>query len=253
MGYVIDQSKNCVNWIENNTKLTFDEERFQHTMQLCNEARGYVLEFNELLQSVPCPVTSVTGMSIFQTMVTRGGSMDAVKVTKSMRDEAAYNVKNGIGGVPDEKIRIAWPYTHVFFDATLLTWIENTFNAVVIMDLLGHYKVLPHDTSTIEKCFQSLAKGTLDASMVGKCRGPIEYYIDYMINFIKDYKIDCVIMPMHFACKHVYLMVQVTSEAIKEETGIPTLIFSCDSYDSREVTSEEIKGKISDFLTQIVI
>ncbi|MBY8985267.1 MAG: 2-hydroxyacyl-CoA dehydratase [Candidatus Lokiarchaeota archaeon] len=253
VGYVIDQSKSCIKWIEDNTNLTFNEEKFQQTMQLCNQARGYVLEFNELLQAVPCPVTSETGFANFLTMVTCGGTLDALKVTKSMRDTAADNVKNGIGGVPDEKIRIAWPYTHVFFDPTLLTWIENTFNAVVIMDLLGHYKVLPHDTSTIENCFQSLAKGTLDASMVGKCRGPIEYYIEYMINFIKDYKIDCVIMPMHFACKHVYLMGQVTSEAIKEETGIPSLIFSCDSYDSREVTSEAIKGQISDFLTQVVM
>jgi benzoyl-CoA reductase/2-hydroxyglutaryl-CoA dehydratase subunit BcrC/BadD/HgdB len=251
--YIINQSKNCIKWIENNTKMTFDEGKFQQTMQLCNQARAYVLEFNELLQTVPCPVTSETGMANFLTMVTRGGSLDAVKVTKSMRDMAVYNVKNGIGGISDEKIRIAWPYTHVFFDPTLLTWIEKSFNAVVIMDLLGHYKVLPHDTSTIQNCFQSLGKGALDASMVGKCRGPIEYYIEYMIKFIKDYKIDCVIMPMHFACKHVYLMGQVTSEAIKEETGISTLIFSCDSYDSREVTSESIKGKISDFLTQIVI
>jgi benzoyl-CoA reductase/2-hydroxyglutaryl-CoA dehydratase subunit BcrC/BadD/HgdB len=251
--YIISQSKNGINWIEKNTKMTFNEEKFQQTMQMCNQARAYLLEFNELLQSIPCPVTSATGFANFQTMVTRGGSMDAVKVTKSTRDMAAYNVKNGIGGVPDEKIRIAWPYTHVFCDPTLLTWIENSFNAVVIMDLLGHYKVLPHDTSTIDKCFESLAMGTLDASMVGKCRGPIEYYIEYLLDFIKDYKIDCVIMPMHFACKHVSIMGQVTSEAIKDEVGVPSLIFGCDSYDSREVTSDVIKGKISDFISQVVM
>ncbi len=251
--YIINQSKNCINWMENKTKLEFDVENFQQTMDWCNQARGYVLEFNELLKAVPCPVTSQTGFGNFMTMVTRGGTLDAVKTTKWMRDIAAENVKNGIGGVPDEKIRIAWPYTHVFFDQALLSWMEKSFNAVVIMDLLGHYKVLPHDTSTIENCFQSLAKGTLDASMVGKCRGPIEYYIEYMINFIKDYKIDCVIMPMHFACKHVSIMARVASEAIREEIGIPTLIFGCDSYDSREVTSEAIKGQISEFITQVVI
>ncbi|MFX1454960.1 MAG: 2-hydroxyacyl-CoA dehydratase [Promethearchaeota archaeon] len=250
--YVIDQSKNCINWIEHNTNLSFEEQKFQETMQLCNQARSYILEFNELLQSVPCPVKSETGFTNFLTMVTRGGTLDAVKVTKSMRDTAAYNAKNGIGGVSDEEIRIAWPYTHVFFDPALLSWIENSFNAVVIMDLLGHYKVLPHDTSNIENCYKSLAEGILDASMVGKCRGPIEYYIEYMLNFIKDYKIDCVIMPMHFACKHVSLIARVTSEAIKEEIGIPTLIFGCDSYDSREVTSETLRDKISDFITQVV-
>ena len=251
--YIIEQSKNCIKWLENKTSLKFDAERFQETMKLCNQARNYILEFNELLKVVPCPVTSQTGFGNFFTMVTRGGTLDAVKVTKSMRDAAAKNVKNKIGGVPDEKIRIAWPYTHVFFDQPLLSWLEDTFNAVVIMDLLGHYKVLPHDTSTLENCYQSLAKGTLDASMVGKCRGPIEYYIDYMINYIKDYKIDCVVMPMHFACKHVNLIARVTSEAIREETGVPTLIFGCDSYDSREVTSDAIRGRISDFLTQVVL
>ena len=251
--YIIDQIKNSVNWIENNTSLKFEEENFKKTMDLCNQARSYVLEFNELLKAVPCPVTSQTGFGNFLTMVTRGGTSDAVKVTKSMRDMAAENVRNKIGGVPDEKIRIAWPYTHVFFDQALLSWIENSFNAVVIMDLLGHYKALPHSTDTIDDCYNSLGEGILDASMVGKCRGPIEYYIEYMINYIKDYKIDCVIMPMHFACKHVSIMGQVTSEIIKEETGIPSLIFGCDSYDSREVTSESIRGKISDFINQVVI
>ena len=61
-----------------------------------------------------------------------------------------------------------------------------------------------------------------------------------------------VILPMHFACKHVYNMARATSEAIREETGIRTLIFGVNSYDSREVTSEAIKSKISDFLTNVV-
>ena len=48
-------------------------------------------------------------------------------------------------------------------------------------------------------------------------------------------------------------MARVASEAIREETGVPSLIFGCDSYDSREVTSEAIRGQISEFLTQIVL
>ena len=251
--YVINQSKNIITWIENITQQKFNEDKFQQTMISLNQAREYVLEFNELLKAVPCPVPSITGFGNFFTMVTRGGSPEAVKTTKWFRDTAAENVKSGVGGVPDEKLRIAWPYTHVFFDQELLPWMEQTFNAIVIMDLLGHYKVLPHNTSTIENCFQSLAKGMLDASMVGTLRGPIEYYLDYLINYVKDYKIDAVIFPVHMACKHTFAMARVASEAIREETGVPSLIFGCDSYDSREVTSEAIRGKITEFLTQIVM
>jgi len=253
MEYMINQSKNLISWLEDKTNYKFEEDSFQQTMRLTNQAREYILEFNELLKTVPCPMPSMTGMAIFNTMVIRGGSPEAVKTTKYFRDIAAENAKNGIGAVPDEKIRIAWPYTHVFFDQELLPWLEKTHNAVVIMDLLGHYKVLPHDTSTTEKCFESLAMGTLDASMVGKCRGPMEYYVKYLVNYVKDYKIDAVIMPMHMACKHVYTMGMVASEAIREETGVPSLIFGCDSYDSREVTSEELRQKISEFINQVVI
>jgi len=251
--YLIKQIKELISWIEKETKQKLDLKNLQQTMTRVNQAREYIWEFNELLKTVPCPVPSITGFGNFVTMVTRGGTNDAVKVTKWLRDNAAENVKNGIAGVPDEKIRIAWPYTHIFFDQELFPWLEEQFKAVVILDMLGFYQVLPHDTSTIEKCYESLAKGTLDFSMIGTCRGPIEYYIDFILNYVKEYKIDCVIMPMQFACKHAYAMARVASEAVRDETGIPTLIFGCDPYDSREVTSEEIKERISEFLTQVVL
>ena len=251
--YMVTQTKELISWLEQKTDQKLNLERFQETMGKVNQARQYILEFNELLKTVPCPVASQAGFGNFLSMVGCGGTDDAVKSTKWLRDSAAENVKNGIAGVPDEKLRIAWPYTHIFFDGDLLTWIEETFQSVVIMDLLGYYQVLPHDVSTTEKCFESLAKGALDFSMIGTCRGPIEYYIDFLLDYVKDYKIDCVIMPMQFACKHAYSMARVSSEAVREETDIPVYIFGCDPYDSREVTSESIRGGISDFITQVVL
>ena len=253
MDYMIKQTKDLISWLEKETNRKLDLEKFQQTMKLVNEARENVVEFNELLKNVPCPMPSIAAFGNYVTMVTCGGTPDAVKVTKYFRDTAAENVKNGIAGVPDEKIRIAWPYTHVFFDRDLLPWIEETFQAVVIMDLLGYYPVLPHDVSTIDKCYESEAIATLDFSMVGTCRGPIEFYVDFVLNYVKEYKIDCVIIPMQFACKHAYAITRVAAEAVREQTGIPTLIFGCDPYDSREVTSETIRERISEFLTQVVM
>ena len=253
MDYMVKQTKDLISWLEKETNQKLDMEKFQHTMKLVNEARENVVEFNELLKNVPCPLPSMAGFGVFATMATHSGTPDAVKVTKWIRDEAAQNVKNGIAGVPDEKIRIAWPYTHIFFDPELLPWIEETFQAVVIMDLMGYYPVLPHDVSTIEKCYESLAMGVLDFSMIGTCRGPAEYYTDFVLNYVKDYKVDCVIIPMQFACKHAYAITRIAAEAVREQLGIPTLIFGCDPYDSREVTSETIRERISEFLTQVVM
>jgi len=252
--YIITQSKEFIGWLEKQTNQKFNIENFQQTMARLNEARGYIMEFNELLKTVPCPVPSMTGFWNWFFMTTIGGTADAVDVTKYTRDRAAESVKEGIGGVEDEKIRIGWPYTHVFFEGPeLFNWLEETYGAVTIMDILGYYKVRPQKTETLEECYESLATGTLDYSMIGSCRGPVEYYIDYVIDYVKDYKLDCVIYPMQYACKHAFAMARITSEVVKEETGIPSLIFGCDPYDSREVPSEAIRGKISDFLTQIVM
>jgi benzoyl-CoA reductase subunit B len=251
--YMINQIKELISWLEQQTKQKLNIEKLQETMRKVNQAREYILDFNELLKTVPCPVNSQAGFGNFLSMVGLGGTDEAIKSTKWLRDSALDNVKKGIAGVPDEKIRIAWPYTHIFFDGDLLEWLENTFRAVVIMDLLGFYQVLPHEVSTIEQCYESLAKGALDFSMIGTCRGPVEFYIDFLLNYVRDYKIDCVIMPMQFACKHAYAMARISTEAVREETGVPVFIFGCDPYDSREVTSEAIRGKISDFLTQVVL
>jgi|GEM_PF-1415215 len=251
--YVIRQLKDLVSWLEGRTNQKFHEDKFQETMNLVNQARENVMEFNDLLKAVPCPVNSLNGFANFMIMAFSGGTPDAVRMTKWMRDYAKGNVEKGVGGVPDEKIRIAWPYTHVFFDSQLFPWIEETFNAVVIMDILGHYHVGPHDTSNLDKCFESLALGTLDYSMIDTCRGPAEYYIDYLLRFVNDYKIDCVVMPIQFACKHIYAITNLAAEAVRREAGLPVLVFGCDPYDSREVPSEEIRGKIEEFITEIVM
>lgn len=254
LGYILSQSKDLIAWLEKNTKHKFNEEKFKQTMGYLNQARENIMEFNELLKAKPCPINSMGGFSNWFTMVLTGGTKTAVDVTKAMRDTAARNVKKGVGGVPDEKLRIAWPYIHVFFDEMgLFPYLEKNFNAVTIMDLLGYYPVPSHSTASIDECFESLAKGTLDMSMVGSCRGPAEFYIDHVVRWVKDYKCDCVVIPMQFACKHNYAMLRITAEVVREETGIPTLIFGCDPFDAREVPAETIRGRIAEFLTEVVM
>ncbi|MFX1444408.1 MAG: 2-hydroxyacyl-CoA dehydratase [Promethearchaeota archaeon] len=251
--YMANQTKDLVKWLETKTQQKLEFEKLHKTLKLVNEAREYILEFNELLKTVPCPLESMrTGLNFF-IMTLRGGTEDAVKCTKYLRDLAAENVKNGIAGIPNEKIRIGWPYTHIFFDAELFPWLEQKFKASIIMDILGYYQVLPHDISTEEKCYESLAMGTLDYSMISTCRGPLEYLTDYIINYVKEYKLDCVILPCQFACKHAFSIARVALEAVREETGIPTLLFGCDPYDARDVPSETIRSKIEEFLTQVVL
>jgi len=253
ISYVVNQYKGLISWIEKQTGRKFNIDRFQETMIRVNQARENIMEFNDLLKAVPCPVHSWDAFTNWNIMGNSAGTCKSVEMTKWMRDHAAENVRNGVGALRNEKIRVAWPYTHVFFDQGLFLWMEQTFGAVAIMDLLGHYHISPHDTSTVDKCFESLAMGTLDYSMVDTCRGPAEFWIEYLLRFIKDYRIDCAVFPMQFACKQYYAMLGLAAEAIRREAGIPVLTFGCDPYDSREVPSQEVRGRIEEFIREIVM
>ena len=77
-------------------------------------------------------------------MATRGGTEDAVSATKYILDETKKNYKEGVSGMEnfDEKVRIAWPYTHVFFDDELFPWLAENHGAVTLPDLLGFFPIL---------------------------------------------------------------------------------------------------------------
>jgi benzoyl-CoA reductase subunit B len=253
VGYVVKQYKGLISWLEEKTGHKFNVDKFQETMIRVNQARENVMEFNDLLKAVPCPVHSWEAFTNWSIMGHTAGTQRAVEMTGWMRDHAAEEVRNGRGALPDEKIRVIWPYTHVFFDQNLFRWLEKTFSAVAIMDLLGHYHISSHDVSTVDKCFESLAMGALDYSMVDTCRGPAEFYIDYLLRFIKDYRIDCAVIPMQYACKQYYAMMGLAAEAMRREAGIPVLLFGCDPYDSREVPPKEVRGRIEEFIKEIVM
>ena len=101
--YILSQSKDLISWLEKNSNHKFNEEKFKQTMGYLNQARENIMEFNELLKAVPCPINSMGGFTNWFTMVLTGGTPTAVEVTKELRDTAAKNVKKGIAGVPDER------------------------------------------------------------------------------------------------------------------------------------------------------
>jgi benzoyl-CoA reductase/2-hydroxyglutaryl-CoA dehydratase subunit BcrC/BadD/HgdB len=250
--YLTKQIKNMVTWLEKQTNQELDQEKLKSVVELSNEAQENILEVNELMKAVPCPLPSLMPFNNYIVELTRAGKPECVEYAKHIRNQAAEKVKRKEGAIPNEKIRVVWLYTHVFFTPDLFQWMAEKFGAVVVMDMLGYFITKTINTSSTEKIYEGLAEKVLDMPMARQCRGPAEYYIDDYIKMCKDYKADCAIFSGHMSCKHSWGLIKLLTESLRKELGISTLAFEVDTMDSRPVPRGNIQDRIEQFFTTIM-
>ena len=112
---------------------------------------------------------------------------------------------------------------------------------------MGYQLARPVDLSSEETMFADLGKTVLDMPMGRQSRGPMEFYYDDMIRIGKEYKADCYIFGGHVGCKHSWGAIRLLNDMLKQETGLPTLIFETDVVDPRVGNTSNIKKKIKLF------
>ncbi len=253
--YMAGQLKKLMGFLEKVSGKKADDEKLKSVLMESNKAREYILESYEYMKHKPCPLTSLTPLISYATLLTSAGLPVATEYCKMVRDFAKKAVKRGIGaidlfsgGKKEEKIRIFWSYIPIFHDYLLFEWMEKKLGAQVIFDMLGYQIAKPVDLSSEEAMFADLGKTVLDTPMARQSRGPIEFYSDDAIRIVKEYKIDCMIYAGHVGCKHGWGGARMVHDLVKEETGVPSLLFEVDSMDPRVVRSREFKKKIRLFI-----
>ncbi|MHA1270291.1 MAG: 2-hydroxyacyl-CoA dehydratase subunit D [Candidatus Helarchaeota archaeon] len=251
--YFANQVKNIFPWMEKFTGKKFEYDRLVKTIELSNKAREYALELNELMKAKPSPCPSMMTFSEYLVLTTSSGTQDCIDYLKWMRDLAADMVKQGKGATElmynkEEKIRMVWVYIPIFWDFLLYDWMERRYGAVCVTDLMGYNYTQPVDTSSEESIYEGLARNILDIPMGRQSRGMAEYYLDYLIMTVKEYKADAAIFGGHIACKHSWAIAQLLKEELKKATGVPMLTFEVDSMDPRPVKKSIVKKKLKTFI-----
>lgn len=257
--YVASQLKDLLKFIEERIKRKITFERLQETFANSNKAREYILETLELLKNKPSPLTSMTPFTLYMTMISSAGLPGKViEYAKWVRDNAKEMVKQKKSPMEDylkgktEKHRCFWVYIPIFFDPMLMGWMEQKFQISTVMDMMGYQMTQPVNLNSEETLLEDLAKTLMGMPMARQSRGPMEYYLDDCINIIKEYQIDLCIWGGHMGCKHSWAIASLMKERIKEETGVPMLVFQVDTMDSRVVGSRDVRKMIKEFVKEVV-
>jgi len=122
-------------------------------------------QYNELRRVTPCPhgweIGGAQAFAVSQCFV--AGDPRCTAWFESLLKVAEDRVERGVGAIdrPDweEKIRLFWfdimPYGWVF---EFMPWLEETFGAVVVMDMFGNFPYTMIDTTNTETMFRDLSK-----------------------------------------------------------------------------------------------
>ncbi|MHA1264030.1 MAG: 2-hydroxyacyl-CoA dehydratase subunit D [Candidatus Helarchaeota archaeon] len=255
--YFSNQLKGVFTWAKENFGLEYNYETLKKVMELSNKARELTLEINELMKAKPAPLPSMMTFTTYMTLTTSAGTQKAVDYCKWTRDKAADLVRRKTGSLwemyqVEEKIRVVWIYIPIFWDFLLYDWMARKFGAVIVQDLMGYHLGQPIDLSNEKSIFEGLARSILDIPMGAQSRGPAEYYIDYLLHLVKEYRADCAIFGGHLGCKHSWGIAALLKEKLYEATGVQTLMFEVDTMDSRKVTTKIIKQKLRTFFTEVL-
>lgn len=240
-----------IRFLEKETGRAMDFDRLREICEERNRASEYLLEFRELMRNRPAPLGGlVMTMSIIGQQLLTGTTL-TTHLCKFLRDEARKRVENKVGIVKDERIRVILWNPPILIDGGLFQWMEDTFGAVVVMDMLCYRSYSLIDTSSPETMLKGLAFDMMQGPMARHTRGPARNYYEDLLRLCGEYEADMVLLASHQGCKNALALNGILRDAFRKR-GIPLLDIQYDLVDPRITSPEEIRNQISHFMETVM-
>lgn len=218
-----------------------DYEKLKSIVKESNEAAKYCKHSLELRKVRPVPISGLDGAaSIVPMQATLKGS---ASFYKERCDELELRIKEGIGIGGEDAIRLMWlviPPAHhidIFKD----------------LEKLGAVAVCEEVSSVwcgmieVKDIIDGLAKRYLENPF----NGNLEKRIKHAIEMAKEYEVDAAIHNSIWGCPQSSSGAIAIKDALKEELGIPTLVFDGDPIDPRDYAQGQIRTRIEAFIEML--
>jgi benzoyl-CoA reductase/2-hydroxyglutaryl-CoA dehydratase subunit BcrC/BadD/HgdB len=240
-----------IDFLEAETGRKMDFDCLKEICEERNRASEYLLEFRELLRTRPAPIgglmltISILGHQVFP------GMEATTKFCKYLRDEAGRRVAAKTGAVEDERIRVILWNPPFLIDGGFFQWMEETYGAVVVMDMLAYRSYSLIDTSSPESMIRGLAYDMMKGPMARHTRGPAKNYYDDLIRLYGEYEADMVLVASHQGCKNALALAGILRDLFRKR-DIPLLDIHYDLVDPRVTSPEEIRNQVAHFMETVM-
>ncbi len=252
--YVADQIGGLIEFCEKSIPgIRYDESRLIEVLEMEHQSHRYLQETYEARKKVPCPIAP---QDSFRLSTLRAQFVDlakAVEYRRMYRDELFERAAKGIGGVPEEKLRIAWlatgPYGRSTFDLLTRKGVSIPwFHYGVAPWIFGIVRDEYGDDSYGRKLtpLEELVRFRTWNSNVWSGTG--DMWVNSLMKACVDLKIDAVVDFLQPGCITTKNLKRITAQRLRDELGIPTLDLEGREFFATVESLNEMNRKLEDFL-----
>ncbi|MBI4304065.1 MAG: 2-hydroxyacyl-CoA dehydratase [Chloroflexi bacterium] len=234
----------------------YSEDKLIEMLEMDHQAYRYIFDTYELRKRVPCPISPQDSFRLGAVPHRYTNPAKVVEYSKMYRDELFERADKGIGGVPEEKLRIAWlatgPYGRSTFDlltrkGVSLPWFHYGFAPYYFGIIRDHYG----DDSVYGRKLTPLEEAVRDwnSNVWG---GSGDMWVDSLVTACRELKIDAVVDFLQAGCITTKNLKRITAQKLMEELGIPTLDLEGREFFTTEAATLEMNRKLEEFLDMCI-
>jgi len=244
VGYVVLQMEDLIAFIERLTGRPYPWAKLCEWTRTIRDIAIMREEIWQLAQAKPTPMTMGDWAVALGAVTGARDDLSSIQFFKKLKAEVEDRVKNGVGSVPDEEIRIMWHELLVWHSFGSLTKAAASLGCVMIP---GSYILWDNRPELIdpERPLWSMVQSYIYV-MTGRS---MEYNLRERVKRRAiPYNVDGVIFSTSPSCKNFSKCAYVLKEQFESDTGIPGVVVSADHCDSRFHNEDELEQTLSTFI-----
>ncbi len=243
--YVRDSIDHLVTFLSKQFNTTLENDRLKEVAGYSSKAIDLWTRSLEACKTTPTPLNCADRFLTMAPVVSMRGTEHVIEFYQALLDEVEGRVKQGLGAIMDEKVRLLWDNIPPWFQ------IFRFFNGLAKRGV-----AFPADTYThawagsIED--DDLIEGIATMYSNVYLNKGLDAKVDKMCQLIKDYDLDGFILFSVRSCKRYSLGQLVSKELVSERTGVPGVVIEGDMVDSRLFNDAQIQTRVDALLEMFI-
>lgn len=245
---MVEELKGLITFLEMTTGRTLSETKLKHIMDLVNEQEEYSKQTRDLIaETVPAPITIVDSIPSVMIPQWHRGTAWAVNAAKTFYAEVKEKVARGEVVCANEKIRLMWIGTGLWFNTSFYQHFQEKYGAVFVWSFYlalaadGYARYGDDPIRTLAARYTNLTEGL----------NIPPWNAAWYVNEAKRNKIKAAVhlAPSgNCADRGSYFVKKAL-----EDAGIPVFEIGSDNVDSRKWNDEEMTKRFSEFIETRVL
>lgn len=241
--YYASELKETVRLMEKYTGKKLGADKLREVVTYSDQASALWNEIDAMRAAVPTPISQIDVFTCLFPLVTLKGTKEAVEFYKQLCAEVKMRVDNKVGFVPDEKFRLIWDMFPIYHDMRLLNYFAE-FGAAFVTDLYGNAF---SGRLNSDDPYGSLADRYLSFFMRSASWGKAELYKKR----INKYHVDGIVFHSNRCCRCFTAEQPDIGNILRDELGLPSLMFEGNMVDPRGYDNTQVKAKIESFIEML--